>query len=302
MDFQGFYPPKSIYPRRRTGSGIPTFLIALLILAGIAMLFMVEAGHAQGRDDQHQTAITACGTVISQPGRYYLANDLKQCFGVGISITVSNVQIELRGHTIEADNMSVGAIEALGGDNALSNLEITGPGTLTAAQYGMVLGNVHSSFIHDLVVVHNYFGISIQSGDFTSTTTAQATASCGNWVTRVTASDNIGHGISVNGGNNNLFEHDNLSGNGVQYELNPAAYPGHGLLLYYGQGNVVRSNTADGNQGSGIDVGTQSSGNVIEDNHALSNLYSDLNDESNTCSNNTWRNNSFDSNSPACVQ
>src|SRR6267143_441053 len=79
--------------------------VASVMLAGIALLLALQ-GFSRADDDDHDhdaTAITDCKAtfMINNPGRYFLANDLKQCLGVGISITVSDVQLELRGHTIE---------------------------------------------------------------------------------------------------------------------------------------------------------------------------------------------------------
>lgn len=267
--------------------------IAPAMLAGIALLFSAQSARADD-DGHHATAITACGTVISQPGRYFLANDLKQCPGFGISITVSDVEVELRGHTIQG-TFTDGDIVANGGATGLSNLEIEGPGTLTQGFTGIAFGNVHRSRVHHLDVVGNFFGITVNAGDFTSDSTVQATASTDNELRDNVAAGNLGHGITVNGGNQNRFIGNNLSSNGI----NP---PGHGLFLFNAKNNVVRHNTAVGNSGAGIDIGTLSSGNLVDDNTALGNGQPDMNDENGDCTHNTWTDNSFNFNFPACIQ
>jgi len=56
---------------------------------------------------------------------------------------VSGVELELRGHTIQA---SGGPINAKGvGPTGLSNIEIEGPGTLTGGFIGILFQNVHRS-------------------------------------------------------------------------------------------------------------------------------------------------------------
>jgi parallel beta-helix repeat protein len=267
--------------------------MAPAMLAGIALLFAAQNVRALDDDGHNATPITACGTVISQPGRYFLANDLKQCSGFGISIAVSDVEVELRGHTIQA-TFGDSAVVANGGSTGLSNLEIEGPGTITGGLAGISFSNVHHSRVHNLVLVRNNFGMGVNSGDFTSDATAQATVSADNEIRDNVVTSNTFTGISVNGGNKNRFIHNNLSGNGAQI--------GHGLDLFNAQNNVARHNTADSNSSSGIAVGTLSAGNLIDANTALGNGGPDLNDANADCTRNTWTGNSFNSDSLTCIQ
>lgn len=266
--------------------------LAPALLAGMALLF---AGQAVGSDENlWGNAITGCGTVISRSGHYFLANDLTQCSGVGISITVSFVRIDLQRHIIQVTGgTGASAIDAPGGDNGLRNLEIAGPGTLTGGLTGINFGNVHNSRVHDVTIVQNSFGMAVNSGDFTSDTIAMATVSADNEFFDNVITANNGHGITMNGGNKNLFFRNNVSGN---------RNGGVGLLLYAGQGNVAHDNTADANSGWGIYIAAQSSGNKVEHNTAVGNSNADLNDQNGDCTHNTWADNSFVSSSPACIQ
>jgi hypothetical protein len=99
------------------------------MLAGIALLFAFQ-GFSRADDDHKANEITTCG-IISKAGRYFLANDLKMCNG--ISITGGDVELELRGHTIQGLGPAITSalINANGGATGLSNIEIEGPGTLT---------------------------------------------------------------------------------------------------------------------------------------------------------------------------
>jgi parallel beta-helix repeat protein len=269
-------------------------LLSILVVALFAAAAPAEDNDRHDNDGHHATAITACGTVISQPGRYFLVNDLKQCPGFGVSITVSDVEVELRGHTIQA-SFQDSAIVANGGSTGLSDLEIEGPGTLTQGVVGISFQNVHRSRVHNVVVVRNRFGIAVNASDFTSEATVQATASTNNEFRDNVISANFGHGITVNGGNQNRFIHNNLSSNG----LNP---PGEGLLLFDANDNIARHNTTDGNSEAGIKIVFGQTGNIITENIALGNGAADLEDNNGDCAHNTWTDNSFNSNSPVCIQ
>jgi parallel beta-helix repeat protein len=265
--------------------------LAPALLAGMALLL---AGQ-EVRSDENLwiKAISGCGMVISRPGHYFLANDLTECPGAGISITVSSVSLDLRGHIIQVTGgTGASAIEALGGDGALKNLEIAGPGTLTGGLTGINFGNVHDSRVHDVTMVQNSFGMAVNSGDFTSDTTAAATVSANNEFVDNVITANNGHGITVNGGSKNLFFRNNVSGNNNG---------GVGLLLFAGQDNFAHDNTADANSGWGIYIAAQSSGNKVEHNTAVGNSNADLNDQNGDCTHNTWTGNSFVSNSPGCI-
>jgi len=266
--------------------------LAPALLAGMALLFPGQA--VRSDDSLWSKAITGCGTVISSSGHYFLANDLTQCPGAGISITVSSVSVELRGHIIQVTgDTNASAIDAPGGDKGLTNLEIAGPGTLTGGLTGINFGNVHNSRVHGVTMVPNSFGMAVNSGDFTSDTTAKATVSANNEFFDNVITANNGHGVTMNGGNKNLFFRNNVSGNNNG---------GVGLLLYAGQDNVAQDNTADANGGWGIYIAAQSSGNKVEQNTAFGNGNADLNDQNGDCTHNTWAGNSFGSNSPGCIQ
>ncbi|HLJ86896.1 MAG TPA: right-handed parallel beta-helix repeat-containing protein [Candidatus Angelobacter sp.] len=292
MNFPKSFPTKY---RRHLASNIARLMLAGmgLLFGGLffAGLFLGGQGAAALDDDGHKaTPITTCGTAISQPGRYYLANDLKQCPGMGVSITVSYVEVELRGHTIQG-TFGDNGIVANGGDAGISSIEIEGPGTVTGFLTGVVFENVHRSRTHNVVALRNKFGMAVNAGDFTNAATVAATVSTDNEIRDNVFTGNTGHGITVNGGNENRFIHNNLSNNG-----------GHGLFLFAAANNVARHNTALVNGGSGIDLGKFGPGNLINDNIALGNNGFDLNDENGDCTHNTWTDNSFLSNNPGCVQ
>jgi parallel beta-helix repeat protein len=280
--------------------------VASAVLAGIALLFAFQ-GFTRADDDDHNdaTPIADCSVtfMINNPGRYFLANDLKQCPSIGISINVSDVKLELRGHTIQGTSPASTIILVNGGTAGISNIEIAGPGTVTGgAAAGIELDYVQHSRVHNLVVVGNGVaggpadGIDVFAGDRTTPLTTAATASTDNEFRDNVVTGNSGFGIQVDGGNGNSFIHNNLSGNALD-----------GLFLRTADNNVVRQNTIDSNGSIGIEVGTGSgtaSGNMIEGNTALGNAV-DLLDSNGCPSPNTWTHNSFFSSNPAtpsCIQ
>jgi hypothetical protein len=266
------------------------------LLAGIALLFALQ-GFSRADDDDHQaTVINDCTTPINQAGRYFLANDLKHCDS-GLSIAVSHVQLQLRGHTIQSNAVPPSMISVNGGAAGLSYIEIEGPGTVTGGLAGIEFDNVHRSWVHNVNLVGNADGIDIKASD-----TTDKTASTNNEFRDNVATGNILNGIQVNGGNYNSFIHNNLSGNFSD-----------GLQFLNAKNNVVRQNTVDANGMNGIDVGVLGSantafGNTIDHNTALGNGRSgtvglfDILDNNNICpANNSWTNNSFNLNSPVCI-
>lgn len=268
--------------------------VSSALLAGIALLFALQGFTLADPDNDHKaTAINDCSS-ITQAGQYFLANDLT-CLAVGISITVSDVKLELRGHTI-AGTLSSSVILVNGGGASLFKIEIEGPGTVFGGMAGIEFDDVHHSWVHNVVAVGNGDGIDIgASACSTNNPTIAATASTENVFSDNVAAANFFCGISVNGGNHNSFIHNNLTGN-----------PSDGLLLFNAKNNAVRQNTADGNGLNGIEVGMLGSGNIIDHNTAFGNGQGgsagfDLVDQNMNCDHNMWTNNSFNLSSPVCI-
>jgi parallel beta-helix repeat protein len=267
--------------------------VASAMLAGIALLFAFQGfSRADDDNDDHNAKpITNCTdptmTNITHAGRYFLANDLTQC-QLEISITVSDVKLELRGHTIQGVFMGgTFMIHAIGGPAGISNIEIAGPGAVIDGGTGIDFENVHCSRVHNLVVLGNFNdGITVNASGQTN----GCTASTDNEFRDNIVSDNVGNGITVNGGNENRFINNFFGGNA------------EGLVLSNANSNVVRQNTADGNPIGGIDV--LGSGNIIEDNTAVGNAtggppvkadlidQNDSTDPNSKCPN-TWKHNAF---------
>jgi CSLREA domain-containing protein len=79
------------------------------------------------------------------------------------------------------------------------------------------------------------------------------------------------------------------------------------LLADAADGSLVQKNITDGNRRSGIFVQSNVSGATLQKNRARGNAWDsgaeeDLFDDSSACVNNTWKQNDFGSNDPACIQ
>jgi parallel beta-helix repeat protein len=224
----------------------------------------------------------------------------------GISITVSDVELDLRGHTIlgQGSSTSTALIDANGGTTGLSNIEIEGPGTLTGGGVGICFQNVHHSRVNSLVVTGNNSGIVVEgniaglvnicdavvkTADLRRVQTIAGTASTDNEFRDNVVAGQISYGVAVIGADQNRFTHNNLSRNGID-----------GLVLFNANNNIARRNTADSNGSIGIDV--LGAGNIIHDNTALGNSI-DLQDVSGGCAN-MWTENSFNPNPliPDCIR
>src|SRR5579863_2588509 len=66
-------------------------------LAPMALMLLMATMNATAAT---ATAVTACGTTLSTPGQYYLANSLSCTTSDGVSIAASGVHFNLNGYTI----------------------------------------------------------------------------------------------------------------------------------------------------------------------------------------------------------
>jgi hypothetical protein len=84
-----------------------------------------------------QHDVTECGTVIDEPGKYRVMNDMSCAPDVsGVEIIASDVKLDLRGYTISCDTSGkypVGAVVILGENVRVRN------GTASGCDDGIVL-------------------------------------------------------------------------------------------------------------------------------------------------------------------
>jgi parallel beta-helix repeat protein len=253
------------------------------------------------------TQITQCGTVISQPGHYILANDLS-CAGAGtplspvlgsdpappstptdgINIVADHVNLMLDGHTISGALSNFGITVGVGVAAGNSHVSIVGPGTVSGFFAEVVFEQVSHSTVSDVTVTGGQFGFFIASGVAVGCTNCPSTM---NDFQGNTATAN-GAGFTLDGADDNTIRDNNASNNLID-----------GIELTVATKNDVRGNTLNGNVRSGIQVNPDTgTDNRISGNTALNNGDFDLVDENTNCDSNMWKNNTFVTANRTCIQ
>jgi parallel beta-helix repeat protein len=211
--------------------------------------------------------ISSCGTVITQPGTYHIANDLT-CVSdrYAIEIEASNVELHFDGHTLTGGGIGTsGSGVGVGTASAsISNVRIMGNGTVTGfGSAGIIVGNI-GSFIFNVRIVN------------------------------ITAS-NSGVGIQLHQTIDSALESNTANGNG-----------NNGIELdALSNSAIIQSNQTDGNGNYGIKIARDSTDSMLRANKAHGNLTLDFFDDaaggSPSCLN-TWKGNQFSRAFPSCVQ
>jgi parallel beta-helix repeat protein len=260
---------------------------ANLALVPLTVFLLSSVGHAAP-----PTAITTCPFVITEPGEYYLANDLLDCrgpglFNLGIDIQASHVHLRLDGHRISGPSAIGAGIRAIDQTDIL----IQGPGTITGLPDGLSFQNVDFSTVIRVTARGDRDGIIVFHG---SNNLLQ-----GN---EVTAGD-FGFGIEIFGSSENKVISNLVTVNGVV---------GRGIALLDGaelnevHANIVTSMTFLPTTTVGIFVQRFSTQNNIAGNTALGNGFGagvDMRDDNPDCDDNQWQGNRFDTAIPtSCIQ
>lgn len=193
---------------------------------------------------QAQTPVTACGTEITQPGQYFLANDLVGCLG-GIVIRSQGVTLRLNSHQI------VG-VESPGSRGILvlapTATIIDGPGTIARFDAGVYLQRTTSgTLIVGVTVQDNHYGFFVAGsrdstiGGNTVTTNQEGIllfSSSDNHLVENVINSNRETGIQINGSRNEIIL-NNIDNNGTY---------GIEVLDFFGsRNNRITNNAATGN-------------------------------------------------------
>jgi Periplasmic copper-binding protein (NosD) len=236
---------------RSSATSLPQVTFAALLL--LTQLVAVCA-HAQ-------TQITSCGTSITEPGEYVLANDLTNCSGYGIVITrAQDVVLNLAGHRITGSDTPRKAgifVQSSGariiGPGVISNF--TGQLSSGVFTTGSVVeitgvtstGNVVGFWLNGKVRAHGNIANNNEDG-FTTTAEGEFSDNL--------ASGNTQVGIDANGNSHTLFLHNTAVFNG-QY----------GIEMYqYASNKKIISNTALGNGAYDLFEGDRTCRNTWADN------------------------------------
>lgn len=314
--------------RRQTHSVTKLALISILVGAlactGLSTAVTAStttlAGYSQ--DTQAPAQIESC-TTITEPGRYVLTQDIQHdTADPCIRITVSNVILEGRGHTL-AGGVDERALTAFmnasfqtGTHPGMPEWDTTG----IAANASQPLSNVT---VRDLTVTGWFFGIyysNVSNGEITDTTVTDTGDgisvydSEGILVAHNEIRTNVG-GIVGDGANDtairgNQVENNTFTGilffNTVRNATgfirfagpvtnndiagNTIAANGGGILVDTGRSNTIRGNTVTGSQFDGIALVFEVTGNTVVNNTVVNNgdngIIAVINATTNTISNN----------------
>lgn len=266
-----------------------------------------------GATVQAATPIASC-TTIATSGNYFLDADLSgaNC----IVINANNVSLALNGHTITGPGTGAGiAVVPLSG--RIHHVGISGPGSVRGYANGIAISNsdyVQVSLVTALGNATN--GINSTGTNTFLTVASNILTQNGVWGALLTAA-------------NSSFSYNEMAGNGFGPGNHPAGGMrmtgaansiGNNLALGNGKlpdntntlnaGIVVNTtasrifgNTADGNNGFGIEVQTTGSTNQLFNNKAMGNLGFDLQDDSVNCGTSLWAYNTFFTRNPvSCVK
>jgi parallel beta-helix repeat protein len=222
------------------------FLPALLLLAGT-----VAAGN---------TPVTECGTVLTEPGNYKLANELLDCPGDGVAIMGSDIRLDLKGHEISCgDGVSpVAGILVLGNEeNAVRNVTVSN-GRVSNCNDGVLLIDVEDSKITGITSAGNRFWED-PDGNLLYGTGITVYKSHNNVIMKNSTYGNASDGIGSWASSGNVFKHNRSHhnpNNGFFLEMstdsllmcNQSFANTDGILLFPGsndnliQGNLVSDN------------------------------------------------------------
>jgi parallel beta-helix repeat protein len=204
--------------------------------------------------------ITTCGTVITSPGTYTVANNLT-CAGDGVDIQSNSVTLKLNGFIIAGRSPGAGGVVVVSSTGAgLKSVTILGPGVIRNFGTGISFQGTNGGGAVDVTVTANGFGIGPTSDNAN-------VASKGLLISQNDIEQNVNHGITTNALNTGTIVGNKVSNNGV-----------HGIYLFAGTGNMVLGNTCDGNGTDGIHLGDGvSTGNTVKGNQANSNSNAGIN-------------------------
>jgi parallel beta-helix repeat protein len=317
--------------RDRIFSTSLVFTITMLALLGASAALGTRSTQAWAIMPTAPTLVTTCGQVLDQPGEYVLTTNLDCSGGAGdyngVTITASDVNFHLAGHTIASSdcdtNRNISGIAVVGG---LTNVKIDG-GAVIGFNDGIVLS---SSFSHVKgMTVQNacVFGILV-SGSNNVVETNSVTGSGADGImlspaTKATISSNYCSGNKRAGIALSDFAYDNTIEKNV-LNHNGGTGEGAGVVVFNGTKTVIRYNTANHNDFAGIRIasapnvkseagplttviGNTVSGNAnvgiwvqagapfssVSANTAFGNGNTDMLDEVHLCGTNTWLSNLF---------
>jgi parallel beta-helix repeat protein len=262
--------------------------------------------------------ITDCGTVITAPGSYFLDFDLTcgaNASGAGILIVANDVDLDLKGHTLNnvpAYSLNTGVV---------TGYAAAGLGCVLATGVHIHGGTVSGFLVEGILLcapgtTSVAMGATVDHMNVTGSlfTGLQLSSSGNNKIENNSFSLNGGIGLNMNASSGNDIGGNAVVGNGagVGVDAHSANNNLHGNFVGKNSGsngmyvsssnNTVQGNFFVANGDKGLEVADLAFGNKISGNTALTNTNADLQDDSGVCVFNTWQNNFFLKSSPGCIQ
>jgi len=284
--------------RVSTAPSCPTTVRGGVLMAAmlIALALMAPAASAA------PAPVSTCQT-LGAPGAYALTADIAVVDASCISITASDVRLDLAGHTISCTGSGFSGscqVDAFGSTGVLvassvSDVSVMGPGTIAGFDNGVVIQDSNalvqgitvtgpggcdpascSRPISNGIMAIGLSGVNLLGNDVSnyalglrllSVQCPGGAAACvliGN-----TAQDNNCLGIQLSNSTGYTLTQNVARGNG-----STPCFPTAGIGL--GTGNTVTNNDSSNNFGFGIAAGPGQNGNIIVNNTARGNTVADL--------------------------
>ena len=265
------------------------------------------------------TSITACPYTITAPGDYRLDADLS-CTGDAITIQASHVHLNLNTHQLTGSSFSDRGIVVYSATSRLPDVEIKGPGVVSAFGEAVELDNADNSKVEGVTASFCFVGIATGAVSGTTVTNVHLNknvlalalnigVALGN-STNGQVQENVMNGFVFIGGGAAGIAVTGGSGNDIQKNTTlgyiDGISVGVGGVGSASSGNHIHDNVSSGNVASGIHIATGSGNNVVEHNTALGNTAFnsagvDLVDDNPSCGTNRWHDNTFITATPACA-
>lgn len=250
------------------------FLVLLPILLLFAASVLAEP-HKAGPNHGAPKDVTECGTVLTEPGNYKLANDLLDCPANGVEIVGSDIVLNLKGHAISCadNNLEVGGVIVYPLTDAMVSNVTVKNGQVRNCRDGIVLIQTEDSKVMNITSTGNTKwepvpGVAIYGTGIT------VWLSRNNVIMHNHTYGNASDGIGSWESSGNLFKHNKSTGNGDGWSgsginlsnennsrimCNRLHGNADGIQVLWGaedsggsSGNLIRGNLVTGNQNSGI--------------------------------------------------
>lgn len=252
---------------KKYGNSFLILLPILLLVAGSVLAESKKAGPKHGAPK----VVTECGTVLTEPGNYKLANDLLDCPGGGVEIVGSDIVLNLKGHEIscaENDLPTSGVIAWSLSEDMISNVTVKN-GHVSNCKDGIVLERTEDSKVMNMTSTGNTMWES-EPDVWVYGEGITVYLSRNNVIMHNHTYGNASNGIGSWESSGNLFKHNTSTGNGTgldgagislvsEYNSRIMCNRVHGnpdgiLMHTAGSGNLIRGNFVSGNQKDGIGI------------------------------------------------